>query len=44
MVSIRQSSYSDVLPDFRNLAVIARILLAVNAAADWLKSQAREAL
>ena len=32
MVSIRQSSLSDVLPDFRNLAVIARILLAVNAA------------
>jgi two-component system sensor histidine kinase AlgZ len=32
MVSIRQSSYSDVLPDFRNLGVIARILLAVNAA------------
>ena len=32
MASIRQSSYSDVLPDFRNLGVIARVLLAVNAA------------
>jgi two-component system sensor histidine kinase AlgZ len=37
MVSIRQKAYSevspaDVLPDFRNLAVIARILLGVNAA------------
>ena len=32
MVSIRQNVYSDVLPDFRNLGVIARILLAVNAA------------
>jgi two-component system sensor histidine kinase AlgZ len=33
MVSIRQNAYPDVLPDFRNLGVIARILLAVNAAA-----------
>jgi two-component system sensor histidine kinase AlgZ len=32
MVSIRQNAYPDVLPDFRNLGVIARILLAVNAA------------
>jgi two-component system, LytTR family, sensor histidine kinase AlgZ len=32
MVSIRQNAYSDVLPDFRNLGVIARVLLAVNAA------------
>jgi two-component system sensor histidine kinase AlgZ len=32
MVSIRQNAYSDVLPDFRNLGVIARLLLAVNAA------------
>jgi two-component system sensor histidine kinase AlgZ len=32
MVSIRQNVYPDVLPDFRNLGVIARILLAVNAA------------
>jgi two-component system sensor histidine kinase AlgZ len=32
MVSIRQNSYPDVLPDFRNLGVIARILIAVNAA------------
>jgi two-component system sensor histidine kinase AlgZ len=32
MVSIRQSAYLDVLPDFRNLGVVARILLAVNAA------------
>jgi two-component system sensor histidine kinase AlgZ len=37
MLSIRQSASAkvpaDVLPDFRNLGVIARILLAVNAAA-----------
>jgi len=33
MVSIRQNVYPDVLPDFRNLGVIARALLAVNAAA-----------
>jgi len=33
MPSIRQNAYSDVLPDFRNLGVIARVLLAVNAAA-----------
>jgi len=33
MVSIRQNVYPDVLPDFRNLGVIARILLGVNAAA-----------
>ena len=32
MVSIRQNAPSDLLPDFRNLGVIARILLAVNAA------------
>jgi two-component system sensor histidine kinase AlgZ len=36
MVSIRQNAYPgdsrDVLPDFRNLGVIARILLAANAA------------
>ena len=32
MVIIRQNAYTDVLPDFRNLGVIARILLAVNAA------------
>jgi two-component system sensor histidine kinase AlgZ len=32
MVSIRQNVYADVLPDFRNLGVIARVLLAVNAA------------
>jgi two-component system sensor histidine kinase AlgZ len=32
MVSIRQNAYPDVLPDFRNLAVIARVLIAVNAA------------
>jgi two-component system sensor histidine kinase AlgZ len=31
--SIRQNAYSDVLPDFRNLGVIARVLLAVNAVA-----------
>jgi len=33
MPSIRQNAYSDVLPDFRNLGVIARVLLAVNGAA-----------
>ena len=33
MVSIRQNAYPDVLPDFRNLGVIARVLVAVNALA-----------
>ncbi len=33
MVSIRQNAYRDLLPDFRNLGVIARVLIAVNAAA-----------
>jgi len=33
MPSIRQNAHSDVLPDFRNLGVIARVLLAVNIAA-----------
>src|SRR2546423_14050769 len=33
MASIRQNAYPDLLPDFRNLGVIARVLLAVNAAA-----------
>ena len=33
MSSIRQSAYPDLLPDFRNLAVIARVLVAVNALA-----------
>ena len=32
MVSIRPNAHRDVLPDFRNLGVIARILLAANAA------------
>jgi two-component system sensor histidine kinase AlgZ len=32
MVSIRQSADRDLLPDFRNLGVIARLLIAVNAA------------
>jgi len=32
MVSIRQNAYPDVLPDFRNLGVIARVLVAVNVA------------
>ncbi len=32
MVSIRQNPYPDLLPDFRNLGVIARVLLAVNVA------------
>jgi two-component system sensor histidine kinase AlgZ len=31
--SIRQNTYPDLLPDFRNLAVIARVLVAVNALA-----------
>ncbi|HEX6266156.1 MAG TPA: histidine kinase [Burkholderiales bacterium] len=33
MASIRQSPYPDLLPDFRNLGVIARILVAVNVLA-----------
>jgi two-component system sensor histidine kinase AlgZ len=33
MPSIRQNDSSDLLPDFRNLAVIARVLVAVNAVA-----------
>jgi two-component system sensor histidine kinase AlgZ len=33
MVSIRQTTYPDSLPDFRNLGVIARVLVAVNALA-----------
>src|SRR4051812_23543874 len=33
MPSIRQSAYPDLLPDFRNLAVMARVLVAVNALA-----------
>jgi two-component system sensor histidine kinase AlgZ len=32
MVSIRQNAYFDVLPDFRNLGVVARILVGVNLA------------
>jgi two-component system, LytTR family, sensor histidine kinase AlgZ len=33
MPSIRQNAFSDLLPDFRNLAVIARVLVAVNGVA-----------
>jgi two-component system, LytTR family, sensor histidine kinase AlgZ len=33
MPSIRQNAYPDVLPDFRNLAVMARVLVGVNALA-----------
>jgi two-component system sensor histidine kinase AlgZ len=33
VASIRQSGYPDLLPDFRNLAVIARVLVAMNALA-----------
>src|SRR5439155_323329 len=33
MPSIRQNAYPDLLPDFRNLAVMARVLLGVNALA-----------
>jgi two-component system sensor histidine kinase AlgZ len=33
MASIRQSAYPDLLPDFRNMAVMARVLVGVNALA-----------
>ena len=33
MVSIRQGAFPDVLPDFRNLGVIARVVIAVNGLA-----------
>ncbi|HET7365694.1 MAG TPA: histidine kinase [Burkholderiales bacterium] len=33
MPSIRQNAYPDVLPDFRNLAVMARVLVGVNGLA-----------
>ena len=33
MPSIRQNAYPDLLPDFRNLAVMARVLVAVNGLA-----------
>src|SRR5258706_8626820 len=33
MPSIRQNTYPDLLPDFRNLAVMARVLVGVNALA-----------
>ena len=33
MASIRQSPYPDLLPDFRNLGVIARVLVAANVLA-----------
>jgi two-component system, LytTR family, sensor histidine kinase AlgZ len=33
MPSIRQNALSDLLPDFRNLAVVARVLVAVNMVA-----------
>jgi len=33
MASIGQSAYPDLLPDFRNLGVMARVLVAVNALA-----------
>jgi two-component system sensor histidine kinase AlgZ len=33
MPSIRQNTYSDLLPDFRNLGIIARVLVTVNAVA-----------
>jgi len=32
MVSIRQNAFPEVLPDFRNLGVVARVLIAANAA------------
>ena len=33
MPSIRQNAYPDLLPDLRNLAVMARVLVGVNALA-----------
>jgi hypothetical protein len=30
MLSIRQNAHADALPDFRNLGVVARVLVAVN--------------
>jgi len=33
MPSIRQNTYPDLMPDFRNLAVMARVLVGVNALA-----------
>jgi two-component system sensor histidine kinase AlgZ len=33
MASIRQNAYPDLLPDFRNIAVMARVLVGVNAVA-----------
>jgi two-component system sensor histidine kinase AlgZ len=33
MPSIRQNAYPDLLPDFRNMAVMARVLVAVNGLA-----------
>jgi len=47
MASIRQNSYPDSLPDFRNLGVVARALVAVNllglgaalaSEADWMRA------
>ena len=47
MPSIRQNSYPDSLPDFRNLGVVARALVAVNllglgaalaSEADWMRA------
>ena len=47
MPSIRQNSYPNALPDFRNLGVVARALVAVNllglgaalaSEADWMRS------
>jgi len=47
MASIKQNVYPDVLPDFRNLGVIARVLVGVNlfamaavlyASADWAQA------
>jgi two-component system sensor histidine kinase AlgZ len=47
MPSIRQNSYPDALPDFRNLGVVARALVAVNllglgaalaSEADWMRA------
>ena len=32
MASIRQNAYPDLLPDFRNLAVMARLLVGANLA------------
>ena len=43
MASIRQNAYPDLLPDFRNLGVMARVLVAVNALAARRRAVCRAA-